>query len=77
MCIRDRDIQGEDAKIDLMAEAMRGQLLQGQEQVGLEGLTTGVNAAHGGAATAQNQDALLTQLIAGANAQLAKLGASA
>lgn len=70
------DIQSEEAKIDLMGESMIAQLLQGQEQLGLEGLRTGVSAATGGAESAQQQQVLLTNLIAGANQQLARLGAT-
>ncbi len=70
------DIQGEESKIDLMAQSMRAQLLQGQEGVALEGLKTGVSASNAGAATSGQQQQLLTSLIEGANQQLAKLGAS-
>lgn len=68
------DLQGEEAKIDLMAQSMRAQLLQGQESLGLQGLQTGVGAANAGAATSGQQQALLQQLIEGANQQLARLG---
>jgi len=67
------DIAGEEAKIDQMALAMKGQLLQGEEQLGLSGVTTGVNAALGGGQLAQSQQAMLGNLIAAANQQLGLL----
>lgn len=71
------DLASMEAQIDLMGESMIAQLLQGQEQLGLEGLRTGVSAATGGAESAQQQQVLLANLLQGANAQLAKLGATA
>lgn len=92
------DLQHEEARIDQMAQEIRGQLIQGQEQIGLEGLRTGVAAgtgvagvaggtatggigAAGGAnnavaASAQNQQKMLADLIAAATAQLGRLGVS-
>jgi len=67
------DIASEEAKIDLMAQSMRGQLLQGEEQLGLAGVSTGVNAAIGGGNLAANQQNLLAQLIASANQSLGVL----
>jgi len=67
------DIASEEAKIDLIAQSMRGQLLQGEEQLGLAGVSTGVNAAIGGGQLAQNQQNLLAQLIASANQSLGVL----
>jgi len=67
------DIASEEAKIDLMVQSMRGQLLQGEESLGLQGVSTGVNAAIGGGQLGQNQQALLTSLIAQANQSLGLL----
>ena len=72
------------AWIDKQAEAMKAEALQGQQALALQatGTATGALAAAGGAAgaeaagaQAQQQD--LTQLIASANEQLAKLSAGA
>ena len=67
------DIAAEEAKIDQMALAMRGQLLQGEESLGLQGVSTGVNAAIGGGQLAEQQQALLSNLIASANQSLGLL----
>ena len=64
------DIASEEAKIDQMALAMRGQLLQGEESLGLQGVSTGVSAAIGGGQLAEQQQALLSNLIAQANQAL-------
>ncbi len=69
------DIQSEESKIDLMGESIKAQLLQSQEGVALQGLQTGVSAATGAGQMSQQQQALLMQLIEGANAQLGQLGA--
>ena len=69
------DLQGELSKIDLMAESMKGQLLQGQAQTALSGLNTGVSAATGGGQLAAEQQQMLTNLIASANQQLGQLAA--
>lgn len=78
------DIKSYLDQIDLMGQTMRGQLIQQQEQIGLEGVQTGVNADIGAAgagtataASAQSQQNTLAQLLQSANAQLAALGASA
>src|SRR5258708_29600033 len=55
------DIASAEAQIDQMALAMRGQLLQDEEKLGLSGVQTGVSAATGGAQISQNQQALLAQ----------------
>jgi len=67
------DIASEEAKIDQMALAMRGQLLQGEESLGLQGVSTGVNAAIGGGQLGQNQQALRTNLLAKENQSLGLL----
>ena len=67
------NITGEINKAKLMAESMRGTLLQGEESLGLQGVSTGVNAAIGGGQLGQNQQALLTSLIAQANQSLGLL----
>lgn len=67
------DIASAESNIDLMAQSMIAQLLQSQEQIGLAGVNTGVSAATGTAQIAQQQQQLLTNLIATANAQLGQL----
>jgi hypothetical protein len=69
------DLQSEEQRIDLMAKAMAGQLLQAQEQLGLSGLQTGVSAATGAGQVAQQQQQMLASLIAAADQQLGALGA--
>lgn len=69
------DIATAEANIDLMGEAMKGQLLQSQEQIGLQGIGQGVSAATGTAQIAAQQQQLLTNLIAAANQQLGSLAA--
>jgi len=70
------DLQGEEAKIDLMAESMKAQLLQGQEGLSLQALQTGVSAGTGVAQTAANQQNTLAALIQSANQQLGRLSGS-
>ena len=69
-------LQGEEAKIDLMAESMKAQLLQGQQGLSLEALQTGVSAGTGVAATASAQQQTLAALIESANQQLGRLSGS-
>lgn len=69
------NIAQEDARIEQMAQEMRGTMLQQQEQTGLAGIQTGVSAATGGANIGAQQQQFLSRLLEGANAQLARLGA--
>lgn len=71
------DITAIDAQIEQQAQIIRASMLGQQQQTGLAGLQTGVSAATGGAQIGQQQQQMLAQLIQGANAQLAKLGATA
>jgi len=70
------DIQHELARIDLMGESMKAQLLQGQEGLALEALQTGVSAGTGVAQTAAGQQNTLAALIQAANQQLGRLGST-
>lgn len=70
------DIQQGEAQIDQMALSMRGQLLQGQEALGYQGVGMGVGAAQGATASATQQQQMLAQLLGAADEQLARLGAS-
>lgn len=70
------DIQHELARIDLMGESMKAQLLQGQEGLALEALQTGVSAGTGVAQTASAQQNTLAALIQAANQQLGRLGSA-
>lgn len=70
------DLQGEEAKIDQMALAMKAQLLQSQQGLSLEALQTGVSAGTGVAATASAQQNTLAALIEAANQQLGRLSGS-
>lgn len=69
-------IQGEESKIDLMAQSMIAELLQQQQGTALQGLQTGVSAAVGGGQLAQQQQQMLASLIERSNQQLGQLGAS-
>jgi len=70
------DIQHELARIDLMGESMKAQLLQGQQGLALEALQTGVSAGTGVAQTAAAQQNTLAALIQAANQQLGRLGST-
>lgn len=63
--------------VDEQAMAMKGQLLQQQEETGLAGLNTGVAAATGVMGSSQQQSAHLEELIAQANKAMGSLGGAA
>jgi hypothetical protein len=63
--------------IDEQAWSMKGSMLQQQEETGLAGINTGVNAATGAAGITQAQQAQLAQLIQGANSALGRLTGAA
>ena len=69
-------LQSEEQKIDLMAESIRAQLLGGVSSQGLDALRIGASAGTAGAAAAGQQQAALTNLLAAADQQLARLTAS-
>ena len=68
-----QDINQMDQLIDQQAEAMKGSLLQQQEETGLAGLQTGVSAATGVMGVAAQQQAQLTALINQANQALGQI----
>lgn len=63
--------------VDEQAMAMKGQLLQQQEETGLAGLQTGVSAATGVMGSSQQQQQQLEALIAQANKAMGSLGGAA
>lgn len=67
------DINQLYAMIDQEAMAMKGQMLQQQEETGLAGLQTGVSAGSSVMGSSQAQQAQLAQLIQGANQALGQM----
>lgn len=70
-------IEQANALVDQQAMAMKGQLLQQQEETGLAGLQTGVSAATGVMGSSQQQQQQLEALIAQANKAMGSLGGAA